>query len=151
MDEVFGCYDYDRTNTLTKAEVTDLILGIIGGKECKKKDPIKNSTVDSSNLIQDGDLQTFEGWFGNRTFSLNLLYRSSENDCNAAAWRTAVNGKNDTLTIAKSSNGKILGGYLNAVAYQSGWDATNTNYAIYDPSAFIFSLTADLILTIKNP
>ena len=62
-----------------------------------------------------------------------LLYRGSEDGFSASKFHIKCDNKQNTLTIVKSTNGFIFGGYT-----ESYWDQSNTHKS--DPNAFLFSL-----------
>ena len=64
---------------------------------------------------------------------INLLYRASEDGDSSNDFHYNCDGKKNTVTFVKSSNGKKFGGFAS-----EGWN-TNGNY-INDKNAFIFSL-----------
>jgi hypothetical protein len=63
------------------------------------------------------------------------LYRASENGFEATDFHANCDNKPKTLTIIKSTNGNIFGGYTD-----SSWDPTKNNEHISDRNAFLFSL-----------
>ena len=63
-----------------------------------------------------------------------MLYRASKDGFSAANFHTKCDGQSNTLTIIKSTNGKIFGGFTT-----KSW-SQNAGF-VADPEAFIFSLT----------
>lgn len=62
-----------------------------------------------------------------------ILYRASENGFSTKTFHQKCDNKPKTLTIIRSANGNIFGGYTDAM-----WDETNQFKT--DPNAFLFSL-----------
>lgn len=62
-----------------------------------------------------------------------LIYRASEHGFASADFHRQCDNSPNTLTIIKTTNGNIFGGYTEAF-----WDQTNSYNA--DPNAFLFSL-----------
>lgn len=77
--------------------------------------------------------------------NLGLLYRGSENDFDAYTFHSKVNGFTPTVTVVKTTGGKIFGCYLNC-------KIINSNDWIADPSkkSFIFSLDNNSIHRLKD-
>lgn len=65
-----------------------------------------------------------------------LLYRASEDDFLASSFHSKCDGQGNTLTIYKSTNGHVFGGYA-----QVEWDSTSGYKA--DKNALLFSLVND--------
>jgi hypothetical protein len=78
-----------------------------------------------SDLLELCDFPVAQEW--------KLLYRASEDGFAGANFHTKCSGKGNTLTIIKSANGNIFGGYCNAK-----WNKSEK--FIKDKNAFIFSL-----------
>ena len=62
-----------------------------------------------------------------------LLYRATRDGFSAANFHKRCDNKSKTLTIIKSTNGNIFGGYTD-----KAWTSGNQFYS--DPNAFLFSL-----------
>ena len=62
-----------------------------------------------------------------------LLYRASEDGFSSASFHQKCDGIKNTLTIIKTTNGNIFGGYTGRA-----WDCSGTH--MYDTNSFIFSL-----------
>ena len=62
-----------------------------------------------------------------------LIYRASSDGFNARSFHSACDGRANTVTIIKTSENYVFGGYTS-----SPWKSDNTYN--YDSSAFIFSL-----------
>ena len=87
----------------------------------------------SSNIVGDGQsLFNLIGFEANQTYT--LLYRASVNGFGASAFHSLCDGAQQTITIIKSTNGYIFGGYANLP-----WQSTAGTYG-NDPDAFLFSL-----------
>ena len=73
--------------------------------------------------------------------SWSLLYRASRDGFKAIDFHTKVNGVQNTLTIVKTTNGYVFGGFTT-----SDW---GRNYYLTDSSAFIFSFINNFNKTVK--
>lgn len=73
-----------------------------------------------------------------------LIYRGSDDGFAASKFHAKCDFKTNTLTIVKSVNGFVFGGYT-----ESQWDQTNTYKT--DPKAFLFSLINKENKAIKMP
>ena len=65
----------------------------------------------------------------------SLLYRGSRNEFRSLDFHVLCNGKRNTLTLVKSTNGNIFGGYVSL-----HWKSTAHMLWEYDTKAFLFSL-----------
>ena len=63
-----------------------------------------------------------------------LQYRATKDGFSAQNFHTKCDTVANTLTIIKSTNGNIFGGFT-----EKAWDSSAQNYTV-DPKAFIFSL-----------
>jgi hypothetical protein len=95
-----------------------------------------------SSVISPKDLIKLNPAFG---FTIDqkwrLIYRGSVDGFGAADFHRHCDGIANTITVVKSSNGNIFGGYTNAA-----WDSSNDWKA--DSGAFLFSLQKKLTLKI---
>jgi len=69
-----------------------MVKDMAQGKQCKRHSK-KSSTVDSTVLLNQTDIDNLESWFGNKALSLELLYRASEYYCNVYDFRDRVDGR----------------------------------------------------------
>ena len=83
------------------------------------------------NKIQEKDLIKLCGFRDQQ--KLKILYRATKDGFSAANFHTKCDGQSNTLSIIKSTNGNIFGGFTTQLWSQIG------NY-VNDPDAFIFSL-----------
>ena len=91
-------------------------------------DTIVRSNIDSELLIK---------WVqeaSEKKPEFKLLWKGSRDGFGAGTFHAMCDGKGPTLTIVKSTDGYIFGGYL-AISWFTGGKRT------HDPKAFIFSLT----------
>lgn len=65
-------------------------------------------------------------------FKWNLVYRATEHGFSSAAFHSLCDDKRFSLTIIKSTNGNVFGGYT-----EQEWSGNGVNK--YDPCAFLFS------------
>ncbi len=82
-------------------------------------------------LLMGGDGRTL--W--TRPFTLSLLYRASRDGHNAAAFHARCDDKGPTLTVMRSANGCVFGGFA-AV----GWASVAGGVAVKAPGSWLFSL-----------
>jgi len=52
--------------------------------------------------------------------SLELIFNSSTDGYTASAWHSKCDNQGDTLTITKTTNGQVFGGYTNIPWTNSG-------------------------------
>ena len=78
--------------------------------------------------------------------TLALLFSSSVHGWKVKDWTEACKGKAMTLTIMKTTKGRVCGGYLHIA-----WKETTVGEYGSDPSAFVFSLDSRLKLKPTNP
>ena len=64
-----------------------------------------------------------------------LQYRATRDGFGAEDFHSECDGISNTLTVIKSTNGKIFGGFT-----EKAWDSTSTSKWYADPEAFIYSL-----------
>lgn len=77
------------------------------------------------------------------SYKAKLLYRGSRDGFSAAAFHEKCNGIHDTLTVIKTANGRVFGGY----ACQPWYSLQDTYHM--DQAAFIFSLVNGLNKPVK--
>lgn len=75
-----------------------------------------------------------------------LLFRATRDGERAADFIRMCNGKSPTLTIIKTTEGNIFGGYT-----EVKWEKTFTDEFRYDPNAFIFSFYNNMKISPNNP
>lgn len=73
-----------------------------------------------------------------------LLYRASKDGFGASDFHSRCDGQENTLTIIKSTNGNVFGGYT-----EKEWNGNEVDK--YDPNAFIFSYINKDYQPIKIP
>ena len=99
-----------------------------------------NSKVDGKTVVDiptnlySGYLDTLKVWLGNPSFDTKLLWRGSTDGFTANAFHKHCDNQGATLTIIKSSNDCIFGGYN-----PSSWTSRNS-WSICSNS-FVFTLT----------
>ena len=76
---------------------------------------------------------------------LSLLYRGSRDGFSSAAFHSRCDLKGRTLTIAKSTQGRVFGGYASV-----DWKAKYNDYR-HDNKAFLFSLTSLVKIELVDP
>ncbi|CDW73285.1 UNKNOWN [Stylonychia lemnae] len=96
----------------------------------------------NSTLLKDGGLGFVQSLLA-KQYSMSILcYRASVNGWSTQNFHSACDFKGPTLSIIKSSTGKVAGGYTS-----QSWKSVN-NYVV-DKEAFLFS--ADNQVQITNP
>lgn len=139
VQQLRECYDVNSDQLFNDAEMIGLLKGTLYGLPC----PIKrgSSSCDRSDLLTQEHLLQLEGFFGNKTFKLTRLYASEGDKCDPKQFHSAVDTKAPLITVLKTVNGKLLGGYSS-----TAWNPIDTypqHEVLYtvDPNAFLFSLT----------
>jgi hypothetical protein len=128
----------EEENTKLKNEIKEiksLISGLKVEKEKKEKlelNPIINS---KSKIISNNLFQQLNDWINpSKSLQFELLFAASKNGDKAKQFHLNCDGKGPTVTIVKSKNGHIFGGYL-SIPFSSD------HQSHYDDKAFLFSLT----------
>jgi len=113
----------------------------------EKKDKAALENIDSKILTKAEDLKFIENAYKNndqllmkKTFKPKLLYRATKDGDSASIFHNKCDNIRDTLTLVKTTNGFIFGGYTNEI-----W---NGNAYKKDDKAFCFSI--DLQKIYKN-
>jgi len=91
-----------------------------------------NSIFDDSNLLNISQQKQIIKWMGKRN-SMKLIYRASQDGFGASNFHLKCDNKGPTLSVIKSQNDYIFGGFTSI-----SWNS-NGSYLI-DSSAWIFSL-----------
>jgi hypothetical protein len=95
----------------------------------------KNSNFDASLILTSQGLRDqIVQWIDDPSFECSLLWRGSRDGFSSSVFHTQCDNKGATITIIKSSEGYIFGGYISV-----SWNSSG-NY-IADNQAWIFSLT----------
>ncbi len=108
---------------------------------------LKNFKIHSAILsaVQEIPFLTLTGFDSN---SLSLLWRASRDGYDPAAFHRLCDGKANTVTVIKNTNGYIFGGFTSVPWSSTGGYKT-------DSTAFLFSLTnpsnTPLKLKVKSP
>jgi len=102
-------------------------------------------TIDSKLIKNEEDLNLLRQWLvpENQYCRLNLLYRGSRDGMTVDAFHKKCDDHAETLTIAKSSNGRVFGGYS-----EQTWNVTNCFKG--SDNAWIFSLDEKRKYPIKS-
>ncbi len=102
--------------------------------------PAASSLFGGSNVLaglhEGADVDTaFAEWLPGH--HAHLLYRSTRDGANAAAFHEACDGRGPTVTLIRSDNGYVFGGYAGisweSIIWHSSWKV--------DLSAFLFTVT----------
>ena len=81
-----------------------------------------------------GHMNTLKGWLGDHFDASKLLWRGSRDGFTAETFHKRCDNQGSTLTVIKSANDWIFGGYN-----PSNWSSGNTHSNC--PNAFLFTLT----------
>lgn len=89
-------------------------------------------------FLKPEDLELLKSWINpnHKKIFLNLLFKSSVHGDSVEKFHAKCDNKGPTITVVKTDKDFILGGFT-SISWSSEW---NDKY-IYDPSAFLFSLT----------
>ena len=129
--------EYNNCKYLNSDEITKY-----KAKLAKFKDRIDSNIMkyNGLKLIENG----VKNKLGKKIKKYNLLFRASENNYRAANFHTKCDGKNNTVTIVETKNGRIFGGFTDA-----SWNQNSSSY-ISGSNGFIFSLDNNDIYYNKN-
>jgi hypothetical protein len=107
-----------------------------GEEECILGKDDKCTSMDSAILTSESEGNHIKTWLGevNRLSEPELLYRGSRDGWNANHFHGKCNYKGATVTIVKTSDGYVFGGYND-----QSWDGNNGNWKSSN-EAFLFSL-----------
>lgn len=139
------CYDVNGDGKLDDSEIDLLIKGVTCGAKCpalstppSPPSPPSDNDWSTSLIFTDEHLPKMTDFF-NGTFKLTKLYSSTGSNatCNQAAFLAAVQNHTNVLTVAKSTNGYVFGGYRSINC--------NTWGGQPDPKAFIFSINQNWV------
>ena len=110
-------------------------------KNCKGE--INPNLKPNSRIISDDLFRQLNIWINPfKTLKFELIFTASINGDNFKNFHKFCDGKGPTVTICKSNNGQIFGGYV-TVPFSSD------NNVHYDDKAFLFSLTNNKKFSIK--
>jgi hypothetical protein len=146
MFKLFDLVDYNAIETLN---ILDLANGELGKSnemkvylfdimQKKKKGELKSEltrTPPMSSLLSSQEKATLLGWIGGKR-NWKLCYKATRDGFSAKTFRSLCSNKGETITIIKSSNGYVFGGYT-----PIPWDSSNTYK--FNAKTFLFSM--------KNP
>ena len=133
----------------TKDGVGDFWIGLSDAKvegEWRWED---NTTLDYSNfdvneggggyfvggsLVNAPEMTTLNQWYGTANRRWDLCYKATKHGFSSSTFHSLCNNKGQSMVIAKSTGGKVFGGYS-----ETGW--ANVNNYRYSSQSFLFSLT----------
>jgi len=122
-------YTYDINNMLTKSN--EFII-----EEMEVWNIFENDIFSDSLILKTDSISYFKNWLSNIQTS-RLLYRGSQHGWNNRSFHNNVDGNNQTITIIKTVDGFIFGGFTGI-----DWGLGNKGW-VSDTNSFLF--------TIKNP
>lgn len=128
-DSVYHCYDVDHNNVLDHDEVQGLLRKVV-------HDDDRCPAVPSA-IIDQADRAQLEDWF-DFNFNLKPLWNSTGSSCNHTEFKEAVEDTKKVLILAKTQQGKILGGYTQKYSENENYDGAAKH--IVDREAAIFWL-----------
>lgn len=113
--------------------VENVVLKLFAGQE--KFILGQKSALDSLILTSRSEGNQIISWLGevNRSHPPNLLYRASCDGWETQSFHSKCSNKNNTIVIAKTSEGYIMGGYSDQT-----WEASKKDYK-KSSSCFLFS------------
>eukprot|EP01118_Nematostelium_gracile_P006872 TRINITY_DN2219_c0_g1_i6.p1 TRINITY_DN2219_c0_g1~~TRINITY_DN2219_c0_g1_i6.p1 ORF type:complete len:268 (+),score=31.46 TRINITY_DN2219_c0_g1_i6:60-863(+) len=131
--------DHELQLKIMKLE-SELKLAQLKIEDLKEKaKPVASSVHNSSSMcsFQDSNIasvhaQTLRTWIGESRYAY-LVYRGSRDGFKTTAMKARIKHHGETITIVKSTNGFIFGGYS-----PISW--ANRNLFIASPAAWLFSL-----------
>jgi hypothetical protein len=133
VDQLLECYDLNGNGNLNQTELLNVVKGTLFGGDC----PNKPNSQQPTDLLTQTDLANLKVWFGNKGFTLQKLYSSSDTKCSIADLKKTVVGKSNLLVVSKTGYGKVLGGFT-----PKGVDSFSTYHFINDPDTQIFSFSS---------
>lgn len=110
------------------------LLEILTEPERKEAERIKNLFSDGT-LLSEEQRKTIHEFVGTTYTKSELLYKASRDGFDANAFHTKCNNQGATITIIRSTNGYLFGGYTS-----TPWLPSNGTYSA-DSNAFLFTLT----------
>jgi hypothetical protein len=105
---------------------------VLEGKDVKFSEDL--IPLVGSAIVSKKEAHTVHSLVGTST-KFSLLYRSSRDGKDAAAFHRLCDNQGGTLTLVKDSGGYIFGGFSTQT-----WNQSTTAY-VGDPSAFLFTIT----------
>ncbi len=103
-----------------------------------------------SSIVSAAQQISFLALTGFKNKSLSLLWRGSRDGFDANVFHSLCDGKENTVTVIKNTNGFIFGGFTSIP-----WSRPNSGILKTDSTAFLFSLTNpsnnSLILKVELP
>ena len=135
--QVIHCYDVDHNNVLDHTEIQGVLRKVV-------HDDDRCPAVPSA-IINQADREQLEDWL-DFSFNLKPLWNSSGSACNHTDFKEAVEDTKKVLIIAKTQQGKILGGYTQKYTEDEDYDGLAKHTT--DKKAVIFWLNnpADFII-----
>ncbi|KAF2070611.1 hypothetical protein CYY_008068 [Polysphondylium violaceum] len=95
---------------------------------------MKNHFKSKSTIIDRHSFSTINDWIDkSNILNFKLLYRASDNEYKVKLFHSKCDGKGPTVTIFKTTDGDIFGGYNS-----QSWNSTKDYYG--DDKCFIFTL-----------
>lgn len=107
-----------------------------------------NPFSELSNIIVDSVANKdflVDMFYPKKITSTFLLYRASENNFSSATFHSKCDGKGSSLTIIKSENGNIFGGYSSA-----SWASDQNGKYFSSPNSFLFSVGHKVKLDLQD-
>lgn len=89
-----------------------------------------------SKIITSADFEKINGWAASPGASWNLCYRMTDHGTSSSAFHGNCDNKGRTIVVARTSTGKVVGGYAGV-----SWTSASCSATKNDPSGFVFSIT----------
>lgn len=127
---------FQKSQTQTKELLENIDTSGIMEKSLSMK-PL-NPFPELSNIVVDSTGSKdflVDMFYPRKITSIVLIHRASENNFTSASFHSKCDGKGPTLTIIKSENGNIFGGYSS-----SSWTSDQNGRYFSAPNSFLFSL-----------
>ena len=97
-----------------------------------------------SKILDNSDF--IETLFDTPVAEFKLLYRASENNFSCHKFHQECDGKENTLVVAKTEFGKVIGGFT-----PLRWNTTSNYVQDYERKSFLFSVDLEEKFTNNNP
>ena len=110
------------------------------GRNCQHK--ILNSTIfKNSTILSEEKSSDLVKLIGLNTKNISLLYKASRDGFESSIFHSKCNGVSATLTVIKSRNSNIFGGFTSAEWSGNAWK--------FDSTAYLFSLVNSYNVSVK--
>jgi hypothetical protein len=136
-DQVLHCYDVDHNDVLDHDEVQGVLRKVVHDDDRCPAVP--------SDILTQADRSQLEDWF-DFSFNLKPLWNSTGNSCNHTEFKEAIEDTRKVLIVAKTQQGKILGGYTAKYTEDENEDGLARHTVDRDAVIFWLNNPADFII-----